>query len=421
MNADSRLFNVIAAGILIRLFLSGYITEDIFNYSSPGGTPILKIHPGSYLLMAAFVTLAATKGVISFTLTRARSEPWVFQFFLITLFIALYELAKFGMSGLAYMVDALIIPPLTLMLLYYAAPKQRLGLTTLILNILFFNSLMAIAEFIVKIHFLPAGPLEGADYFRSTALLGHPLANALMTAPMLPLLFLMNWPVSRKLIYTCIYVISLLAYGARGAFGIGLMVFSIGMLLSGGGLVLHRKLRLTTFLIIIFVVLLISGSVISVLLFGTDFGARIVQKAYMDESAETRVLIFKIFDVLTFDQLWQGLPLSQVEVLQEKYDFFRYLENFWIIMLIGMGIPSFCVFVVSFLWFCYALQKSQHILMTFSVLSFIAVASTNNSLTTKTPALMVFAVAAYGLRRQSDERAVKSVSPKTRTALVGQR
>jgi hypothetical protein len=420
MSTDDRVFRIIAAGIFIRLILSGYITDELFSYSIRGGFPILKIHPGSYLLMATFAALAFAKGAIPFTLARARAEPWVFQFFLITFLVALYELMRFGMSGLAYMVDALIIPPLALLLLHFASPQQRLSLAKLIINFIFFNSLMAIAEFVLKTHFLPAGPLEGADYFRSTAILGHPLANALMTAPLLPLLFLLNWSINRKLLYMTVYIVSILAYGARGAFAIGLTVFAAGMLLSGGALVRRRNLRATTFLIIIFIALLIGAGAIGVLLFGTDFGARIVQRAYLDDSAETRILIFRIFDVLTSDQIWQGLPLWRIEILQQKYDFFKYLENFWVIMLIGMGLPAFCLFAASFLLFIYGLQKSQHMLIRFAALSFILVASTNNSLSTKTPALLMFSLAAYGLRRQSGRTAAQSVSHQNQTVLLGQ-
>jgi uncharacterized membrane protein len=79
-------------------------------------------------------------------------------------------------------------------------------------------------------------------------------------------------------------------------------------------------------------------------------------------------------------------------------------------MLLSMGTPVFSILVVSIFWFAYSLRKSQPVLMTFAVLIFFLVASTNNSLASKTPALTIFAAAAYGLRRLP-QRARKSAFP----------
>ena len=393
------LADILYAVLLLYLLLPGDVLDFAYPYSNPGGTPLLKIHPASYLLMLALGVKLMFDHPTAFIASQLKSNGWAAQFFLAVMTIAMIGLLKYGVGGLAYLVDTLAMAAIVIMLLAHISPERRYRISAMVLTVVFINSLVAIAEFLAKTHLLPHGALGGSDYFRATAFFGHPLANALITVPTLPLLFAMPWSGIRKTTYSGAYIVSLLAFGTRGGFAVGTFNLAASLLVYGSILVRRKKIRISTLLLATQFIFLLAGGVLAFLVLGTEFGARLVGRAYIDDSAETRIEIFRIFDFLSFAQIWSGIQQNGVLLLREKYTFFRYLENFWVIMLISMGIPMFVVFSCSLLWFLYGLRSAQNGLLTLAAISFIILASGNNSLSTKTPALTIFAATVYGLRR----------------------
>lgn len=400
---------MVTAALLIEILLPGHLLDVFYEYSRPGGSPILKIHPGSYFILGVFAVIMAAQEPLLFLRRQAKAQAWVLQFFLMISLISVIELVKFGTSGLAYMVDTLIVPSVMLMLMLNLTPEQRYTLAKLTLTIIFVNSCIAFVEFILKTRFLPNSDFTEAGFFRSSALFGHPLGNTLITAPSLPLIYMTDWSKRRKFVFTCASIISLLCYGARAGFSIGLTSFCLAMFFYGSSQVLRNRLQATTLLLIMLFVALTGIGALVFIAASTDLGARIFERAYMDDSANTRILIFQVFDLLSPAQLWNGLPLSDILLLQEKYESLQYLENFWISILLALGIPIFILFCSSFLYFLYGLRRGQPYLITFAVVTFIILASTNNSLSTKTPMLTLFTATVYGFRQP--RRQVSSRSP----------
>jgi polysaccharide biosynthesis protein VpsF len=409
----TNIYSLFTACLLAELLLPGHVLDAYYSYARPGGSPILKIHPGTYLILGIFVAFMAAQEPLVFFRRQAKAQAWALQFFLTTVLIAIIELVKFGTSGLAYMLDTLIVASVMIMLMFSLTAEQRYNVSKLILTFIFINSVVAFFEFISKRHFLPNSDFNEFTYFRAGAIFGHPLANTLITAPALPLIFMTDWSNSRKFIFAGACIISLLCYGTRSGFAIGLTSFGIAMLIYSTSLVLRNKLQATSLmLIIIFVVLSGAGAIIFIAT-ATDLGSRIFERAYVDDSARTRILIFQVFNFITPAQLWNGIPLSDVLILQEKYDALQYLENFWISILLALGIPTFILFCASLLYFFYGLRQGQSYLINIAVITFLILASSSPSLSTKTPMLTLFSVTIYGLR-QPKRQASHHPWPKTR-------
>jgi hypothetical protein len=146
-----------------------------------------------------------------------------------------------------------------------------------------------------------------------------------------------------------------------------------------------------------------------VLTFGTTLGERIVKLAKFDESAQTRVDAFRLFDYLGTDQLLYGVDFAEVNFLLKTYKDVAIIENCWIGILLMLGAVLFVVFALSLLGFFYSIARGRGALALFAIVNFLLVASTSNSLSTKTPSLAIFSIALVGIaplayRRRTSKR-----------------
>ena len=388
------IYRLLALSMLCYVFTSGAVLDLLYPYVSPGGSPFVKIHPGTYLIFLTFAWLVARRGVTEI-LVRDTSQLWARQFALTVLLIGLINFLKFGPAGAAYILDTLLAPSLAVIIMAHITPEQRVGLAKLLLTVLFINSLAAIGEFLVQKNIFPREK-EGGIYFRGSGFLGHPLNNGLITAPMLPLLLLTDWRPSRKLAVASVYILSILAFGARSALGIGIGALLVAMLLAGCGLISRKRMPLQ-WLAAVPWGLAIAFASMTILILGTGFGTRFIERGIMDENAAVRVNAFKLLSYLSDAQLWRGIDTSYYQLLLEKYPDLMIIENFWINLLVNFGTPIFGIFCISLTWYLYGMQKHQKMLLKFAIFSFLLIASTNNSLSTKSSALVIFSVAAVGL------------------------
>ena len=396
-NTSNIFYYLMLFSIVSYLTLSPALLNEYYFYAKPGGSLVEKFHVGTYFIIFLFIIIIYKRGIFEFFFQNMNRKIWILQFSLILIIISIINVVRFGPSGAAYMVDTLLVSSLSLLILNYVSSKQRYQLSKIIITIVFFNSIVAIFEFLLKTHFMPHGQYMGFAYFRSSAFFGHPLANALLTAPMLALVMQTNWALSRKLFIAGSFVVAILAFGARGGLMIGLLTFAIGIIFAGYLLLLRKEMALANLMPVPWVAFL-GLLIVTVLLFATDFGARIIERGLTDDSAESRITSFNILSYLSSEQIWNGIDFSHYQLLLEKYPDLNIIENFWINLLVSFGIPLFVIFVISFLWFIYGLQKNQSILIKLSVLCFLLVASTNNSLSTKTSALTIFSITIYGFR-----------------------
>jgi polysaccharide biosynthesis protein VpsF len=395
------LYRLLLLALLSCVFTSGAVLNLLYPYVSPGGSLFVKIHPGTYLIFFGFCWLTVRQGVTGI-LARNAAQGWAGQFAVIVLSIGLINFLKFGPSGAAYILDTLLAPPLAIIIMGHLTQEQRTRLAEIVLTALFLNSLAAIGEFVMQTNMLPRGK-EGGIYFRASGFLGHPLNNGLITAPMLPLLLLTDWRPSRKLLFASVYVVSILAFGARSALGVGLIALVAAMLLAGCALISRKRMPLQWLMAVPWGLAIAIAS-LAILLLGTNFGTRFIERGVMDDNAAVRVNSFNLLSYLSDAQLWNGIDTTYYQLLLEKYPDLTIIENFWINLLVSFGIPIFCAFVASLMWFFYGLQRKQPVSAGVAVLSFVLIASTNNSLSTKSAALMIFSVVAAGLRREHAAR-----------------
>jgi hypothetical protein len=398
--ANRQLFLLLSLAIVVSMGLSGQLLNLIYPYSTPGGSFIGKIHPGSYLLLGCAALLVMRQGLIRTVHAHFYGQLAILQFLVVVIFIAIFNVVRFGPNGAAYLADTFMAAPLAVLLASHLGSRERYKIAEIILILVFINSLLTIAELLLRQNLIPHDNEIGASYFRASGLFGHPLANGLMTAPLLPLLLITSWSSLKKAVVASVYILSILACGARGALVIGAPLFLGAITFGIAQNVWRGRLRGDVGLAVPWAAIIGAG-VFTYLLIETSFGARFMERGLYDENAAVRVGVFNVLSYLSPDDLWHGIDTTSYEAILNKYPDIEIIENFWINLILSFGIPLFFLFCISFILFISCFSRLAAAEIIFATLSFMLIASTNNSLSTKSAALTTFSLAVYGLRGNS--------------------
>ena len=289
-----------------------------------------------------------------------------------------------GAAGLAYFVDTLIGPAVLVLLLADISPVNRSRLFKLVILLVLANALIAVGEAVTRTHVVIDTVFDFTSPFRATALLGHPLNNALISAPVM--LFAAGFgrlPTSR-LAAVLLLVAAMLAFGGRAA--TALSAVFIALMLGAFAL---RQLRRGTMplqsLIAIPLIVIFAPLSIGVLWFTTNIAERLQSKLFFDSSARARVNLFNVFDFVSTSEIWFGVTGRAVVALTEFIPNSKTIENFWVFMILQMGVLMFVPYLAGLLGFLAHLWRRTTATGRFAIVLFMLVASTNNSLTSKTP------------------------------------
>lgn len=185
--------------------------------------------------------------------------------------------------------------------------------------------------------------------FRSSALLGHPLANAMVVAVILTLIVVnKNISERKKYIYVFLGCTGLLSFNSRGALlVVGLFVipyFCFDQLKNKH--IKHKVILLLAGLIVI----VSSGYYIT----NSDLGGRlVVQDKLIDGSAQTRLDVFRFYKFLSAPDLLYGSP-NNYQYLTKKLRAGG-VENGVVVYIINYGL----IFTPFLLYFLFSYQNAK--------------------------------------------------------------
>ena len=390
---SENIYKVMMFTFLTAFIFGGYLLENVgIKYVSEGGNPLVKIHISTYILMLTVAIFTLRRGInVPLTSLRELRASWLISFLCIVLVI-FYGLIRFGTSGMAYLVDTMVAPLLALYLLSQLSITHKNKLLTLLAYLLFINSVIAILEFILGSTLISVD-FSKFSHFRSTALLTHPLNNALITAALAPLL--MSYTRISYLIYFTVITLALFAFGGRAATGIFILgVFiliapKVPAFIAAG--VRVSKMRFAVIQALAFFASIFTVLVITL----TPIGARILSKLHIDGSAQARFDVFIILEQLSPREWFLGASHSLLDNIA-FYIQIDVIENYIIGWIVSFGIICTVLLFLS----CYklplkiALGKNRNSAK-IALIVFILVSLTNNALTTKTPALLFLISAMY--------------------------
>ena len=242
-----------------------------------------------------------------------------------------------------------------------------------------------------------------ADLFRSNALLGHPLTNALITSIIMGFILTSNIKTIRKYILYMLGFVALMCFNARGAIllsGLSFIAYIFNAIFQKG---IKTSTKVATILFV-----LISITIIFTM-FNEGYGGRFFENDISEDSSIlARIEVWSIFSKCSFNDILWGTP--DVTKLAMKTLGHMHIENWLILSILLAGI---IITIPSILFFIPIFRKSLKEYNKFEKLFLIgiclSIASTNNSLACGIPALSIFFVSSFAFKKNNTYRLKKDI------------
>lgn len=384
--------------VLFSLFLGTPLLNFLgYAHASESGSAYFKIHPATYISFALFLFIIFNFKDKIFLVLKYRKAFFLLLYSIIIGITLLFILGR--TNSIAFIFDTLLAPTLFAISFPLNNTKLRKKLIRIILIFFVLNCSLAIIERGLDFNFFPVKGNTEIGGFRASALLGHPLNNALITSTIMSFIFLSN--INKKYIFLFLGFISLICFGARGAlYGLGglTFIFILNQIIfhyktSVQSLYNDKTRNYRTSLIVFLIISIIS--IIYVILY-TKFGERLMSVSYFDEgSAGTRIDVLSILNMYSLSDIMWGIDQDKLNISLWSLQI-PIIENFWIQWLFKFGTICF-IFLVIFLFkaIIKAVNRFKNVEKLYLITVFILIASTNNSLATSTSALSIYIFCAF--------------------------
>ena len=373
--------------LLLLFSLSNLVlTRFGIRYDLEGGTPLEKIHPAHFMAFGALLLLW-------FSYVRpAQFIDDVFiahkgtLIFLVTWCLLLFQIIVIQHKPFTPIIDTFILPVLLLILLSHMGEVQRFKLGRLVHILMLANALLGLFEFVSGWRLTPL-ILGGIliDDWRASALLGHPLTNALITGAYLIALALggsknLSW-IMRPTLFG-LNLLAMNAFGGRMAL-VALLAF-LGVifglkLLSAlrGGSSSRRNWFLAALMVPFGLAALIVG-------FEMGLFDQFMERFVNDKgSASARVMMFEVFRDLSFLDIMIGPDPDYIATLLRAQGLNFGIESFWVAFILSYGFVVSMIFFLGLFAFLFDVVKASSQRAVWPLLYFLIVSSTSVSLSAK--------------------------------------
>ena len=398
-------------GIALQFLVSSNLLYLMgIHYDVPGGNPLIKFHPSSYLFVWAAISALQEQGGIGVGLRLIAAKRPAYIVFLVSMLIcAVFAGVSTGTRGAAVFLEDYVTAGLLALTLELAPDHARRPLGRMLLGFCLGNVLVAIGENLTHMHVVPPflgaiAYIEAPGDFRGTAGFDHPLTGAAVV--MMTLIFLPTQRLSavRGMLASLLLFVGLLVFGGRTALAIAIAVFTIaGVVALVKGLV-GRRLAPALLARVALVVLLVPP-LTYVLLTQTPVGERIVAHLYVDDSADTRSEQWSVLQQVSLREALFGMPEDQVPILIFRLGLdvkFNDIENPWLLTYLKLGVVGSAIFLVGLLPFLIRHWRIAGPWGRTLIFCALLVVSSSNSLGHKSN-LMVFLVAYLAAARGESE------------------
>jgi hypothetical protein len=369
-----------------------------FKYGDAGGNALQKLHPSTWLALLSLIATAAIQGKPLLLIGEFLKSRAV-VIYILGLAILFAFTIQIRSSPFTPWIDTFVLP----LLLYVMIPnmsrvdKRR---AALIIHVLMnANALLGLyeAQTGYRLTTFVAGDVIITEDWRSTALLGHPLANALASGTYVLALATGGGRDLPKWLTPLVIGLQLLgmtAFGGRTSLVLTLLiltllgVFHLAMFL--------RDARVNPLSASLFFLTLPAVTGVLTLAISGGFFDRLVGRFIDDNgSASARISMLQMFDYFSWEGIIFGPDPSLVSPLQYLLGIEYGIESFWIGFIVQNGL------VVSFLFFIALGAFSWR-------LAFVT--SSSVSMSSKTCAFAIFTATALILMRTDRADAPKRVA-----------
>ncbi|MER9328735.1 VpsF family polysaccharide biosynthesis protein [Mesorhizobium sp. M0488] len=377
------------------LWLVGY------NYDGLLGSPATKIHPSTYLLVLVFAWRSCTFGnPVGYMMAVADRRPASALMAAISIVLLVVVVVR-QRPGMAGMVDTFVAAALLVLMLAEDDERTFARLQTVVHAVMSANALLALLEFATKTLVFPYR-LDGEVFtdLRSTALQGHPLANATITAVYVLALLSgsrsLSMPVRLGLIG--LQTAALVSFGGRSAMMTTLVLGGIYLLFRGVAYLRRGCVSVLGAALAVLLATLLPVAVAA--LFSYGFFDALLERFVSDSgSANARVEMFELFKNLGLPDLIVGPDIDLIETLRRINGLEQGIENPIIRMVLYQGAFFTLLMLFGFALFMHEVARRCHPGIWLPMLGWLILLNTSESLASKTTLLTKFVVLALVLYR----------------------
>ncbi|MDR3448282.1 MAG: VpsF family polysaccharide biosynthesis protein [Alphaproteobacteria bacterium] len=388
---------VCAIGFFLRILLSGPVLNIIgIPYGSEDAPTIGKIHPGTYFIIASLLVLILSRGNPLDGLLRVARRQTAFFIFLAIYVLIIFYWALRNPEGIGVLIDTHIVIPICAIVFSYATLRQCRMIVYSYAGIAIVNSVIGIFESLTHIRIFPFDPsweVLQQDYFRASALLGHPLTNACFTAVSLFIVMGLRLRPGLKAFAFVVMLVSLVGFGSRSALGFAAMGLVVLGLIGIRKSFLSKNMTVMRLMLIVLGVMLIPALCVALIYAAmhSEMGARLMAyDSLHDESATARLVALHVIDFMSPHDLLFGMSSDQITAIssQEGLANPADIENPWILMFMFLGIFMFTLWFLGLAGFVWRLMAGSSPALQLAIIEYFCIASTSNSFARKDPILI---------------------------------
>jgi hypothetical protein len=360
-------------------------------YDSVGGSAPAKVHPATWTLLAG-LGLASLRfsSPIAFAVRAASALPGVVAYLLSWAFLLWYAIT---VQKLAFtpLIDSLLMPVITLLALSTQTGAAKRRIAVALHALLFVNAALGLAEYLMGFHLTPRLEPDGVTEtdWRSTALLGHPLGNAVVMGSYIIILSVgggRDLPRALRPLLALLAMASMIAFGGRTSLVLSLVSVAGVMFARFVGVLRGARVD----------VAMASGAaalapvilVGLIWLYGSGFFDQMIERFVNDNgSARARIVMLNMFQQLSWNEIMFGVNPEKMLGLQRLEGVEYGLESFFVAYALAYGAIVASVFFVGVACFCREMARASTMRAIVPILFFFVVAATSVSLSAKTTTL----------------------------------
>lgn len=383
------IFGIFLVGALMRIFLTDVIINLAWPYTHEGGIFPAKIHPGSYLMGMAAGLLYLSPGY-RFAMQDIPVLRAVIVFACGAVVTAAFPMMQ-GRNGPAgYVIDTYLIASLACIFLLAMPPRWRQVFGLTVLGVLAFNSLLSIGEFASGRYIIP---VEAAE-FRPTGFLGAALNVGVIN--LTACIFLVSLPigVKWKVVLVGILMGGLLVSASRTAMLMALFILPVAILISARLRNAGPSVGVTAIAMIVF-----ATTVLPLLLLAfSELGFLDRFKGgYVDDSAQTRIDIYRVFEFVDWREIIFGTDILRIRQIANDMLGIQLIESAVVFFVFDFGAICAAFFAILLVWLLWRIGRHSHPAIGLGLAAFLFLALTNNTLSTKVPSTFAALVLAISL------------------------
>jgi len=360
------------------------------DYQESQGTLLGKIHPATYIMLLTLLVLACRAGPSRFLASTVSRHPGAVALAWGVATLLAYDVL-FIKAPLSSLVDTFVSPIAALIVFDRIGPGDGRKLSNLLHAIFLANGLLALFEMASGWRLTPL-VVDGElleNETRSSALMGQPLANAIMTGAYIIILARGGDRALPTWLRGALIALQLAAMVPMGGRAASLATLGILSVLALRQLALLLMGKRFTRIAALAVVLIVPAAIaVMAIAYDQGFFDILIDRFNSDNrSAETRVIMFQLFSHFPWFELLFGPDQQQLASLMWTEGTEYGIESFPVALCLTYGILPASMLMLGLAIFAFDVIRSTRPGAAISLAFFFVVAATSLSLGGKTVGL----------------------------------